>query len=793
MRRWLKWLGLILLLLTLAVPALGYVALTSNRFWQSQVIARVDDSPSMDLSVGSVAADPFQGLVAQEVRFERPGLRVEAQQLRVEYAVDELLERRVRITRLQLVDGTVWVDTTVAQPSSAEDERAAKDDDSAPWHVRIEQILLKGFDGQVFVAIEGERRQILGFEHVTATANQVAAGEAFEVNLHGAVDAEFSDGKLAAEKLEARATGRFDESFAVPAAEIALAAEGATGKFGQYVLDGHELKLSGALERRDTGYVLTALQFAERDRGAKESLFALAGALALAPQPSGSFQLSARPLQLALLKTLPNFTVAPSSGEMRAEIEITLQPQEARYRLVGPVSFDHVQFAEVDVAPLSGKLDIRASTEGSAVQIEKAAVQLSEAENVLLEGSANGSLGLPHAKEQTGLTVTTAVADVPRLQAIVAALQDMMNEGTVGKDASAEDGQPSSSPADEPVLSAGHSARELPFAAGVVHLDLRRVILEPVVLRRVSGSIDFQRSKLATSGIEVQTPDARAVIRGSLDELSSDAPHYTAQGEISGYSLARLGEQFHLEAAPRGTVTQLAFETEGRGFSADAFRDTFQGSFRIQIENPVIPHGLQDQVPFNLILLPIEVVGKVGLLTQQSVLPPVLNQATKFVFGSLSEGSTALSFAEASGELKIDRGTYRIDNVHFRSVSLPDVLFDGVIESDNDIELMAALEYAGVKLPLPITGTLSTPIPDVVRFSTALSREVGLSVLNVPEHVLKKVADYSPGAVLDVAKSFLPNVSIPGLGDGDQRPATPLVIAPPTAPQVFSVSRREAQ
>ena len=177
----------------------------------------------------------------------------------------------------------------------------------------------------------------------------------------------------------------------------------------------------------------------------------------------------------------------------------------------------------------------------------------------------------------------------------------------------------------------------------------------------------------------------------------------------------------------------MDFTTAGQNLSD--LKRGLKGRTELLATKASLPSKFQDIPPFNLIFLPLEIVANIAEKTTGFLLPQDLLSTASGLRSELSEqGRLRLKKVQLhcdvqDGEVKISRGTINPN-------LLPGVEYTGSIGFDGDLDLRAFITLLGVRVPLPIAGSLNTPLPNVLRFVPELIRGLGLSALDIVNEVI---------------------------------------------------------
>jgi hypothetical protein len=167
-------------------------------------------------------------------------------------------------------------------------------------------------------------------------------------------------------------------------------------------------------------------------------------------------------------------------------------------------------------------------------------------------------------------------------------------------------------------------------------------------------------------------------------------------------------------------------------------RQTLSGRSRLQISRFIVPSTLQGQVPFNILFLPFDALITVFGGTINAILPKSVS--------SISDGIRQV--LDDAGRLGIEKGTIDLDfnqgkinckKVEIDTKNLPDFTVKGSVAANDRLDFTIFIGLLKLNLPLPVAGTLSTPLPDLVYLGPEIVRGLGLSIGNIAGGVVSLV------------------------------------------------------
>jgi hypothetical protein len=163
--------------------------------------------------------------------------------------------------------------------------------------------------------------------------------------------------------------------------------------------------------------------------------------------------------------------------------------------------------------------------------------------------------------------------------------------------------------------------------------------------------------------------------------------------------------------------------------AADAkdVRKTLQGHATISLSRLIVPSTLQEQIPFNILFLPLDALITVFGGTLNLLLPASISSISDSIRQTLDDAGR-LGIDNSMVDLRFEKGKILLKNVDINTKNLPDFVFKGSITPEDRLDLTVFIALLKLNLPLPIAGTMSTPLPDVMYLGPELVRGLGLSI-----------------------------------------------------------------
>ncbi len=191
----------------------------------------------------------------------------------------------------------------------------------------------------------------------------------------------------------------------------------------------------------------------------------------------------------------------------------------------------------------------------------------------------------------------------------------------------------------------------------------------------------------------------------------------------------------------RGNITELQMQGQFLKSSLFDVKDSLNSVLDFKIDNIYLPRQLIEVPPFNIVFLPFTVISSSFSLIPDSVLPNELINLGNFVSETLKDSQT---FRLKNGDFHIavkDR-LINLSEVKIGTDLTGDIYFGGTVDYDHNIEINSGVQLLGVRIPLPITGTLESPYPDPLVFISSIFTEFGLSIMRLPITVVEEIGSW---------------------------------------------------
>lgn len=266
----------------------------------------------------------------------------------------------------------------------------------------------------------------------------------------------------------------------------------------------------------------------------------------------------------------------------------------------------------------------------------------------------------------------------------------------------------------------------------VANLKVKLGIVSYKNIKLTEASSDIHFGDNLISGENLLMNINNAPLKGSFI-LSTIEPLFkpTIDLDIRNLELHPIVKAFNEKASKDlyGDIKRLTFRIKNSWEKKDKGLKERDGDLRATFTNLKIPAYLQDTPPINLLFLPIKALEYVSDQVGGAFLPESIKKTTEIVNTETRSGQ--IEFNEAQVQGLINGKGITLSNTKFNSYVLPTLHFNGNIDFNEDLNLAIGIEVLKVPIPLPVTGSLSLPLPDLIGFLPAIVKSLGTSFTNI--------------------------------------------------------------
>jgi hypothetical protein len=368
----------------------------------------------------------------------------------------------------------------------------------------------------------------------------------------------------------------------------------------------------------------------------------------------------------------------------------------------------------------SGAYDLKGSSIASTVTIGSQAVTLTEGSLTLISNDAqvaqstfSGTIPFDIAAQQAKLKLQAPLVDFDQLELLLSSLSSGSPEQ-----------QTTEPPPSSPPPTANATQPTLPLIDASI--SVAKAVYKKLAISDIAAHVVVPNSQQLD----------KAELRASFDN----------GGSFSFSSSGRLDQSLEVKArADKVNILPFAALAQGEGellegnldlldlalsVSPRDPRKTITGTLRTSVSRMIVPSTLQSQVPFNILFLPFDALITVFGGTLNALLPASISSISDGIREVLDDAGR-LGIEKGTINLDFDRGSIACQQVEIDTKNLPDFTIKGRVSADDRLDFTIFIGLLKLNLPLPVAGTLSTPLPDLVYLGPEIVRGLGLSVGNI--------------------------------------------------------------
>lgn len=242
------------------------------------------------------------------------------------------------------------------------------------------------------------------------------------------------------------------------------------------------------------------------------------------------------------------------------------------------------------------------------------------------------------------------------------------------------------------------------------------------------GELNYQNSELKELAAKVGYGDDKIKLEGVTGKIN--------EGSLTGDLEARLKEvpyiwNGELEIKEMD-LSPFDKEFSGRLKRLRVVAEEGKIDARAIFKKVEVPAYMQESPPFNLIFLPITALDYAIGQTAGALLPSAVTDIVKEAKAAVKEqGRIVFDHIQVRGDIDSEKLT--LSDTEIDGDVLPTVVMKGDVGFDKSLDLVIGVEVLKVPVPLPVAGSLSTPLPKVTAFVPELVKSLGAGALNVGE------------------------------------------------------------
>lgn len=374
--------------------------------------------------------------------------------------------------------------------------------------------------------------------------------------------------------------------------------------------------------------------------------------------------------------------------------------------------------------------DLKGTTLRSDLQIESerisltdGAIVLNDAGTTLASSSISGSIAYDTYSKPSNITLRASHIDFDKIRALANdSKPQQQHESTAPAN-----GQANSDPA-------SRASQQAPASSSTIRLPL-------LTLDARIEKATVQQIEASPVTLVVNIPNNRTIEKATLNATFAQGGSLAmnAGGSLdSTLSFKALGKEVNMipfaaaAADAKGQILEGGLKSLDVNITAQGkdIRRTLNGHATLMLSRMLVPSTLQEQVPFNILFLPLDALITIFGGAINLMLPASISSISDSIKQTLDDAGR-LGLDPSTIDLRFEQGKILFKNVDINTKNLPDFTFKGSITADDRLDLTVFMALLKLNLPLPIAGTLQSPLPDVAYVGPELVRGLGLSIGNI--------------------------------------------------------------
>jgi hypothetical protein len=284
---------------------------------------------------------------------------------------------------------------------------------------------------------------------------------------------------------------------------------------------------------------------------------------------------------------------------------------------------------------------------------------------------------------------------------------------------------------DEPVKE--QVARDLkinwPYSKTQIELDLKNLVFHNYNLEEflVVGQIDKAELNLN----KIQIKNEKLILNSNFEMKFNNLQDYKLTVDADKIDIEAFKIFHDKDRGVRGSIGNFKLEAIGASANSDVFKKTLKANLNFNSDDIYLPKELMDVPPFNIIFIPFTVVSSAFSVIPKEVLPNDLINAGVGISSAIRDLQT-FKLSQGVFDIRIENEIVFLEEIKLGSSISGDLYFSGQLKFNEEIEINSGISLLGIRIPLPISGTLDSPNPDIILFVKGIFTEFGLSIVELP-------------------------------------------------------------
>lgn len=380
-----------------------------------------------------------------------------------------------------------------------------------------------------------------------------------------------------------------------------------------------------------------------------------------------------------------------------------------------------------------------------ALIVEQGVIELIANNSRLARGALSGELGFDPFKTLSKLNIRFSEANFDGIEQLFKPSKTLSDnaatEPSKAPHAAEQKVRIHSGVSDSNQAPTGESASSLKLPLVEASLAVDKAIYQNLPISNLIAELTTTDVQTIKHGLVTATFDGAGKLSASVSGSLNSTVNIRANGDkINILPLAALaqGEGQLLE----GTIDRLKLDLS---LAPNNPRTTITGRSELSVSRVIVPSTLHSQVPFNILFLPFDALITVFGGTLNAVLPKSVSNISAGIREVLDDAGR-LGIAKGTIDLDFNHGKISCNKFDIDTKNLPDFTVKGSVTATNSLDFTIFIGLLKLNLPLPVAGTLSAPLPDLVLLGPEIIRGLGLSLGNIASGVVSMVGGASQGA-----------------------------------------------
>ncbi len=404
----------------------------------------------------------------------------------------------------------------------------------------------------------------------------------------------------------------------------------------------------------------------------------------------------------------------------------SFSPSKNNYIAKGGITLGSLSSGQIKNIGLKSNFDIK--TKSKNLEIKKLKIQLSNQEkNEILDLDLKGKV----------INENDIRIDLKSEKILLSKILKMFNISPELPKSSPEDGEKGSEKKSEEKTQKNptpHKELELPKflknKTARINFDLKNITYQDYKFSNLKTKLELLNNKLSINDLSLNAINTKIFAKTSFD---FNTKKFDGQLSSKLIQLADLNKKFKMSAERNytGEIKDLNFNFSGQGTKKEDLDKNLAFSFYSKIKDIDFDKKFELVIPFNLIFIPFK-----GLQIASEKIPlKMLPEKVTGPFGEIVETLSNLDKLHCDkGEIKVSKleDKVKLETANFDMAGIiPNLKLPGEINMNGDLKLNSKLEILKIWVPMPLTGTVDLPYPDLIAFGKELIKSIALAPIDL--------------------------------------------------------------